>query len=147
MLQPWVRGGKGRRVYICALLQLTRFPLRGVAGTALFEQVDHALQIGIASAEAPCKPVSTTLGNCLTIGDHLKLTSCARCNHGCNAETLLYEGRETRDLGFVVLSGRAGDYLNLHSVLQSTRGIFGWIPLLSWHGFVDELRQVGLHLL
>ena len=37
-------------------------------------------------------------------------------------EPALDEGHETRDLGFVVLSGRAGNYLDLHAVLQSARG-------------------------
>jgi hypothetical protein len=67
----------------------------------------------LAGAKAPCKPVSAALG------DHLKLAFLAPCNQGFKAEPLLDEGRETRDLGVVVLSGRAGKYLDLHSVLQS----------------------------
>jgi hypothetical protein len=86
---------------------------------ALQELLNHAIQIGIARAKAPGKPVSTALGNSLAVGNHLKLTGLARRNHGVNAEPLLDEVRETRDLGFVVLSRRAGTYLNLHSVLDS----------------------------
>lgn len=76
------------------------------------------MQIGIASAKPAREPVPAALGNRLAVSDHFKLTGTARGNHGCNAEVLLYEGHETRDLGFVVLSGRAGNYLDLHSVLH-----------------------------
>jgi len=88
-------------------------------GTPLLEPLNHAIQIGIAGAKASCEPVSTALGDFLAIGDHLKLAFPAMRNHGVNTEPLLDEGRETRDLGLVVLSGRAGYYLDLHSVLQS----------------------------
>jgi hypothetical protein len=81
--------------------------------------LDYTVEIGIAGAKAPCEPVSTALGNSLAIGDHLKLTGLARRKHSFNAEPLLDEGQETRDLGFVVLSRGAGNYLDLHCVLQS----------------------------
>ena len=84
-----------------------------------FEQFTPAIQIGIARAKALCKPVSAALGDFLAIGDHLKLAFPAMRNHSVKAEPLLDEGRETRDLGLVVLSSRAGYYLDLHSVLQS----------------------------
>lgn len=86
---------------------------------ALLELLNYAMQIGIAGAKAPREPGATTIGNFLAIGDHLKLAFPAMRNHGVNAEALLDEGRETRDLGLVVLSSRAGNYLDLHSVLQS----------------------------
>ena len=86
---------------------------------ALLELLNHSFQIGIPGAELPCEPVSTAFGDFLAVGDHLKLAFPAMRNHGVNAEPLLDEGRETRDLGLVVLSGRAGKYFDLHSVLQS----------------------------
>ena len=95
------------------------FPLTRRAGSALLEPLNHAIQIGITRAKAPCEPVSAALGDFLAIGDHLKLAFPAMRNHGVNAEPLLDEGRETRDLGLVVLSSRAGKDLDLHSVLQS----------------------------
>jgi hypothetical protein len=84
---------------------------------ALHQLLNHAIEIGIACPKAPGKPVSTALGNCLAVGNHFKLTGFAGRNHGVNAEPLFYEVRETRDLGLIVLSSRAGTYLNLHSVL------------------------------
>jgi hypothetical protein len=82
--------------------------------TALLELVNHIIEVGITSAKHSCEPVSTALDNSLPIGEHLKLTDLAGGNHGINAEPLLNEGHETRDLGFVVLSRRAGKYLNVH---------------------------------
>jgi hypothetical protein len=86
--------------------------------TALLKLLNHRIEIGIAAAKASREPVPTAPRDSLAIGEHFKLTSLARRNHGFNAEPLLDEGRETRDLGFVVLSCRAGTYLNFHSVLQ-----------------------------
>jgi hypothetical protein len=93
--------------------------LHCVTGTALLELLNHAIEIGIAGAKASCEPVSAALRNTLAVGDYLKLTGLPRRNHGFNAEPLLDEGRETRDLSLVVLSRWAGNYLDLHSVLQS----------------------------
>jgi len=81
---------------------------------ALLQLLNHAIEIGIARAKAPGKPVSTTLGNALAVGNYLKLAGFARCNLGVNAEPLLDKVRETRDLGLIVLSSWAGTYLNLH---------------------------------
>lgn len=92
-----------------------RCPLTA-CGAPLFKHRNHVFEIGIASAEAPGEPVSTTLGNLLAVRHHVKLTSRARRKQDCDAEALLYEGRETRDLGFIVVSGRTGEYFNLHSV-------------------------------
>jgi hypothetical protein len=91
-------------------------------GKALLKLLNHVIEIGITCAKAFCEPVSTALGNSLSIGQHLKLTGSARRNRSFNAETLFDEGHETRDLGFVVLSGGAGTDLNFHSVLQSLFG-------------------------
>jgi hypothetical protein len=82
--------------------------------TAFLELLNHAIEIGVAGAKASCEPVPTTPCDSLAIGEHLKLTSLARRNHGFNAEPLFDEGHETRDLGFVVLSCRAEPYLNFH---------------------------------
>jgi hypothetical protein len=85
--------------------------------TALLQLLNHAIEIGITSAKFSCKPISTALSNLLAVGNHLKLAGLARPVHGFNAEPLLDEGRETRDLGLVVVSGWTGNYLDFHSVL------------------------------
>ena len=76
--------------------------------------LDHAIQIGVAGTKFLREPISTALGNPLAVRDHLKLTGLTGCNDGFNAQTLLNEGRETRDLGTVVLSGRAVNDFDLH---------------------------------
>jgi hypothetical protein len=83
--------------------------------TALLELVNHTIQIRITGAKTSGEPVSTALCDPLAIGKNLKLASLAWRNHSFNAEPLLNQGHETRDLGFVVLSRRAGTDLNLHS--------------------------------
>lgn len=88
-----------------------------IIGMEFLKQINQVIQIRIASAELSCQPVSTTLGNSLAVGNYLKLTSLATGNHGYNAEALLDQGCETRNLCFVVLSGRTGNNLDLHSVL------------------------------
>jgi hypothetical protein len=82
--------------------------------------LDHAIKIRVASTKFLSEPISTALGNPFAVRDHLELTGLARRNDGFNAQTLLDEGRETRDLGIVVLSGRAMHDFNLHFVLQAT---------------------------
>jgi hypothetical protein len=76
--------------------------------------LDHAFQIRIASAKAPCEPVPTAFRNPFAVSDHLELTSLARRKDGINIEALFDEGHETRDLCLVVLSRRAVNDLNLH---------------------------------
>jgi hypothetical protein len=88
-------------------------------GTVLLELLDHAIEIGIAGAKAPRDPVPTALRYPLAVSDNLKLAVLTRRNDSFNAEAILDEGRETRDLGLVVLSGRAVNDLDLHIVLQS----------------------------
>ena len=87
---------------------------RSALRTALLELRDHALEIGIAGAKAPRQPVPTALGNPLAISENLELAGLPRLKDSFHIETLLDEGHETRDLGFVVLSCRAVHDLNLH---------------------------------
>ncbi len=105
-----------------------------MTGTALLELVNHATEIGIAGAKFSRKPVSTALSNLLPVGNHLKLAGLARPIHGFNAEPLLDEGRETRDLGLVVVSGWTGNYLDLHSVLCTW---CAWCLLREWFSDAD----------
>lgn len=83
-----------------------------------FEQIDYIVQVGISGAETAREPVSTALGNELTVGDYFKLAGLSRSRHSINSEAFLDEGRETRDLRLVILSSRAVDDLYLHGVLQ-----------------------------
>jgi hypothetical protein len=105
-------------------------------GNALLELLNHVIEIGITCAKAFCEPVSTALGNPLSIGEHLELTGSARRNRSFDAKTLLNQGHETRDLGFIVLSRRAGTYFNLHSVLQPC--------LVLWRNPMDETLSRNL---
>jgi len=88
-------------------------------GRSSSELLDHAIEIGIARAKAPCQPIPTALGNLLAVSDNLELTGLPRRNDGFNVEAILDEGHETRDLGLVVLSCRAVNNLDLHPVPQS----------------------------
>jgi len=83
----------------------------------LLELLDHIIEIGIAGAKSPCEPVPTPLGNSLAVHDHVELTGLARRTGGIDIQALLDEGHETRDLGLVVLSSRAINDFDLHSVL------------------------------
>ena len=87
---------------------------RCLTRAAPLDLLDHAIEIGIAGAKAPCEPVPTALCNPLAVSDNLELTGLPRRNNGFNVEALLDEGRETRDLGSVVLSCRAVNDLDLH---------------------------------
>jgi hypothetical protein len=88
----------------------------GLPCGAFLELFNHAIKIRIAGAEASGEPVATAFSDSFTIGKHFKLTGAARRNHGINAETLLDEGHETRDLGFVIPSSRARAYFDFHAV-------------------------------
>jgi len=59
------------------------------------------------------------------------LTCLARRDHRFSSEPLFNQGRETRDLGFVVLSRGTGTYLNFHCVLQVGSGGFWLISVIS----------------
>jgi hypothetical protein len=76
--------------------------------------LDHAIKIGVAGSKFLREPISTALGNPLTVRDHLELAGLPRRDDGFNVQSLLDEGRETRDLGIVVLSGRAVNDFDLH---------------------------------
>jgi len=86
----------------------------------LLELLDYAFEIGIAGAKPPCEPVPATLSDTLAVSDHLEFTGLASHNDSFNIEALFDEGHEPRDLGLVVLSRRAVDDLDLHSVFRST---------------------------
>jgi hypothetical protein len=51
--------------------------------------IDQAIEIGIAGAKAPRKPVSPALGDPLTISHNLELACLPRLKHGFNIEALL----------------------------------------------------------
>jgi hypothetical protein len=91
-------------------------------GTPLLELINHLVEIGIACAKAPGEPVPTTFGDSLSVSQHLKLTGLARRDHGISTKPLFYQGHETRDLGFIVLSRRAGTYLNFHVSSSGSSG-------------------------
>jgi hypothetical protein len=85
----------------------------------LFELRDDAIEIRIAGAKGSREPVSAALGEHLAVGKHLELTGLTRRKNGFNAQALLDEGHETRDLYLVVLSRRAVNDFDLHFVLPS----------------------------
>ena len=78
------------------------------------------IEIRVAGAESPRQPVPAALGDRLAVHDHLELALRPGKRHDVDTETLSDEGHETRDLGFVVLSRRAGTYLNFH--FQDSKG-------------------------
>ncbi|GEM_PF-5260385 len=102
---------------------------RGATRTAFLEPLDHAFEIGIAGAKAARKPVSPALGDFLAIGEDLELTGAPRLSDSLNAEALLDEGHETRDLGVVVVSGGAMNDLDLHFFSNALRTILMGPPL------------------
>jgi hypothetical protein len=81
---------------------------------ALLQLLYHAFKIRIAGAKAPRNEVAAALGHGLSIGDDFKLSCLPRSNYRVNPKPLLDEVCETRDLGFIVPSCRAGAYFNLH---------------------------------
>lgn len=102
---------------------------RGATGTVFHDPLDHAFEIGIAGAKAARKPVSTALGDFFAIGEYLELTGVPRLSDSLNTEALLDEGHETRDLGVVVVSGRAMNDLDLHLFSNTLRTILIGRPL------------------
>jgi hypothetical protein len=59
--------------------------------------LDHAIEIGIARANAPCQPIPTALGDPLAVSDNLELTDLPRRNNGFNVEAFLDEGSKSKD--------------------------------------------------
>ena len=80
----------------------------------LLELVNHAIKVRIPGAKTSSEPVAAALHHCLAISQDFKLAGLSRRNHGINSQPLFNQGHETRDLGFVVPSSRAGKYLNFH---------------------------------
>jgi N-acetylmuramoyl-L-alanine amidase len=87
--------------------------------TPLRQHIDHSVQVGITSPKPARNPIASTGGNLLAVSNDVKLTGLSGPRHHVDTEALLNEGRETRDLGLVVLSSRAEYNLNLHRVLRS----------------------------
>lgn len=87
---------------------------RGAAFAVALKLLDDAFEVGIAGAEFAREPVAASRGDGLAVGEHVELTGLARSAHGLNAEAILDEGRETRDLGSVVVSGRAVNDFDFH---------------------------------
>jgi hypothetical protein len=96
---------------------------RWFACAVLFELLDNAFEIGIAGAQFPREPVAAALDNPLAIRDHLELTGFTRRSDGFNAQAILDEVHETRDLGFVALSRGTVNDFDFHLILQSARRI------------------------
>jgi hypothetical protein len=104
--------GRPKRHEAC---QLSGRVIRATSG----EMVHHAVEIGIAGAKHSGEPVPAALGDLRPVRDDVELAGLSRRHNGINAHALLDQGHETRDLGLVVPSRRAVDYLDLHSVLPS----------------------------
>ena len=94
-------------------------PLSGVCAV-LLELLNHGVEIGVASAKPPCEPVPSTRGESRAVGGPGERTGRPRRADSCSGEALLDEAHETRDLGAIVLSSRAVNYFDLHSVLSPT---------------------------
>jgi hypothetical protein len=105
-------------VFGCGSAALCSF-LFFVSAAAFLQLVNHAIKVRIAGAKASGEPVAAALHHCLAIGQHRKLAGFAGGNHGIDSEPFFNQGHETRDLGFVVSSCRAGTNLDFHAVLQS----------------------------
>ena len=86
---------------------------------ALLQFLYHAIQIRIPSAKASCEPVPPSLCDLLAIRHHIELTSLSRRKYHFHIQPILDEVHETRDLYFVVLSRRAVNDFDLHSILRS----------------------------
>ena len=76
--------------------------------------LDDTIEIGIAGPEFLREPVTAAGSDSFTVGKHVELAGFARCEDRVDAETLLDEGRETRDLGGVVVSGGAMNNFDFH---------------------------------
>jgi hypothetical protein len=89
------------------------------ARTLLDELLDQTIEIRIAGTKASCEKIPPAFGNPIAVHQHIELTSLTGRENGCYVQALLDEGHETRDLDLVVLSGRAVNDFDLHSVLQT----------------------------
>jgi len=96
------------------VLSIYPFLCAASLGPALLKLLDYTIEIGIAGAEASCQPVSTAFNDLLAVSQNFELTGLPGHKDGFNAEALLDEGHEARDVSLVVLSCRAVNDLNLH---------------------------------
>lgn len=84
------------------------------------ESLHQFVEIRVSGAEPPRQPVPAALGDRPTVRDHLELALRSGYLHDVDAEMLFDEGHETRDLGLVVVSGRAvDDFYLLHDAPSS----------------------------
>jgi len=82
---------------------------------------DDGVGIGVAGAEFAGDEVAAARGDRFAVDDHVELAGFAGSANRINAEAILDEGRETRDLrGIVVSSGAVHDF-DFHSVLLRIR--------------------------
>jgi hypothetical protein len=81
---------------------------------APLELLNHSVEIRIPGAKAPRQPVPAALGDPLAVRDHFELPGLGRHKLGIQAEALLDEGHETRNLGLVVRSCRAVHDFDFH---------------------------------
>jgi hypothetical protein len=81
-------------------------------GLSLLDQaLDNNIEVRVACAEAPGKPVPSALRDFLTFRNHLELASLARLEDSFNSQSILDHGRETRGLGAIALScGAVNDF-------------------------------------
>lgn len=89
--------------------------MRRAARASLPDLFDDAIEIRVASAKFTREPVPTPLRNPLAVRDHLELSGLTGGKDRLNAQALLDESHETRDLDLIVLSRRAVNDFNLHS--------------------------------
>jgi hypothetical protein len=85
----------------------------------LLDLLHHAIEVGIASTEHPCKLVPSAFGNLLAVYDHVELAGLAGDEDGFQAQPLLNSSRETRGFYLIAVSRRAVEDLDFHSVHQS----------------------------
>jgi len=82
-----------------------------------FQLLEDAVQVGIASTKASCKPVSAPFSNSFAVSDDLELPGLTGDPRGFNTQALSDEGRETRGFGSIVLSSWAVNDLDCHFFL------------------------------
>ena len=100
---------------------VTQLALRGFSGSTLCEELlDDFLKVWITGAEAPREPIAAALCDFFTVRYHFELASFARRANSLNAEALLDQGHETRDLGTIVVSSWTMNDFDLHTVLYLT---------------------------
>jgi hypothetical protein len=98
----------------------SRLDLPGGSCAIFFRELsDDFLKVGITRAKAAREPVSAAFGDSFAVCEYVKLADLARRTNSIDAQALLDQGHETRDLGAVVLSGRTVNDFDLHGVLPS----------------------------